>query len=262
MPFGIKFPEEEMEPEEIRGVLPVRVDCFDELITKKGIERGSTLLITGGFGTGKSTFALQSVYKGLLQGEQAVYISFEEQIEKIKKHVKENFGWDLAAMEKKNRLMMLRIDPFNIARSVEASLAQKKGDLLVSVEEIEFPFIPDRIVVDSLSALNIAFMGNVENYRYYVRYLFEMLEKYDSVNFIISETRSDPGVYKKSGTAEFLADGVVVLYNISTKVGLERKRALEILKLRGQNHIKSAVPFEFTKNGIKILKNQKLGLEK
>lgn len=256
MPFGIKFPEELMRNEKkakkTEGMLPLRVSTADSLITRHAMERGSTILIAGGCGTGKSTFVTQSFYNAMLAGEKTVYLSFEQEVAKVKERAKINFGWDLEKLEKQGKLFMLRMDPFKIARSVEAFLAQKKGDLLVSVDEIEFPFLPDRIAIDSLSALNIAFMGNMENYRYYVSYMFDMLNRYNSLNFVISETELTSGTYSRSGIEEFLADGVIVMYNVSTGFGKERRRAIEILKLRSSQHVRKAVPFKIGKKGIEL----------
>lgn len=236
--------------------LPVRVSSFDDLIEKHGIERGSTILISGGCGTGKTTFCCQSLYNGILNGEKAVYITFEESPEKIKRHMHVNYGWDLEKLEKENKLAILKLNPFKIARSVEASLAQQRKALLIKVEQISLPFMPDRIVVDSLSALSIAFMGNTENYRYYVRHMFEILDHYNSINFVVSETEQDPGIYSRTGMEEFLADGVIVLYNI--KVGRSRERALEILKLRCSNHIKELVPYQLAKGGVTIFRGSEV----
>lgn len=257
MPFGIKFPDEEVirKSRKKQAVLPLMVSTLDLLVARRGLERGSTLLVTGGCGTGKSTFVVQSLYGGLCAGEKAVYLSFEENLEKLKRHMKDNFGWDLEKFEKDNSLFLYKMDPFKVARSVEAFLAQEKGDLLVRVDEIEFPFIPDRIAVDSLSALKVAFMGNAENYRYYIKHLFELLERYNSLNFIISETEADPGVYRSSGIEEFLADSVIVMYNSSSGIGKQRERALEILKMRFSEHVKRAVPFRIGRKGIELVKH-------
>ncbi len=271
MPFGIKFAgKEEIAPgdideEELEDLkerkqkrkidediefLPVRVDRFDENLSAKGIERGSTILVSGGCGTGKSTFCMQSIYHGLLNGEKAVYILFEESAEKLKRHMKNNYGWDLEAFEQEEKFAMLKINPFKIARSVEASLLKQRRALLVQVEQLELPFVPDKIAVDSLSSLSVAFMGNSENYRYYIKHMFDSLNQYDSVNYIISETEQDPGIYSRTGIEEFLGDGVIVLYNV--KVANTRKRAMEILKMRCCNHSKNLMPYNITPKGITL----------
>ena len=256
MPFGVKFTAEKREVQK-QDALPLYISCLDEMLAEHGIERGSTLLVSGGCGTGKSTFAMQSVYNGIMEnGEKAVYISFEEQLKKLRKHMSRHFGWDLDKLEREKKFALIKADPFAIARSVEAYLAEQKGELLVEVQEINLPFQPDRIIIDSLSALAVAFMGNVENYRYYIRYMFEILEKYNSVNFVISETEQDPGVYSRTGIEEFLADGVIVLYN--KQEGKSRQGYLEILKLRNSAHIKKIVPFEMTARGIEISKSKEI----
>lgn len=236
-------------------ILKVGVSRFDELIGDKGLERGSSVLISGGCGTGKTTFALQSLYYGAARGQKGVYISFEEEIEKIKEHMKKNFDWDFTALEKKGLIKFIQLDPIQVARKVEAAGIKEKGALRIEVKPIELPFVPDRLVVDSLSALSIAFEEE-ENYRKYIRQLFETLETYNSINFILTETEQNPIIYSRAGIEEFLADGVVVLYNI--KVRMHRENALEILKLRSSSHEKRLVPYRLTRRGFDIFPEKKL----
>ncbi len=233
----------------VDDVIPARVSKFDELIRDRGIERGSTILISGGCGTGKTTFGLQSLYNGAMKGEKGIYISFEEEPKKIKKHMKNNFGWDIQKLEKAGKIAVLKFDPTKISRSMEEEILKTSGGLRIPLKKIRLPFVPDRVVVDSLSALSIAF-DDKENYRKYIRKLFETFEKINSVNFVLAETEQDPTVYSRTGTEEFLADGVIVLYNL--KKNERRENALEILKLRSSDHVKKMVPYKITNNGIEI----------
>ena len=230
-------------------IMPVRVDKFDELIKDGGLERGSTTLISGGTGTGKTTFCLQSMYYSALKGEKGIFISFEEDPAKIKQHMLKNFGWDFYKLEKQGVFQFLRLDPAKIARTVESKIAEKSGSLKIKVHDIELPFKPDRLCLDSLSALSIAFEEE-DNYRRYIRELFEFLESFNSINFIIAETEQNPKIYSKTGVEEFLADAVVVFYNIKREDF--RKNALEILKLRSGEHVKKMVPYKIGSNGIEI----------
>lgn len=235
--------------------LPTRVSKFDDLISSQGLERGSTILISGGAGTGKTTFSLQSIYNGALNGERGIYISLEEDVERLKEHMLRNYGWDFYKMEEEGKVAILKYDPIEIARSVEAAIMASKEKLEIEFKQFELPFKPDRVAVDSLSALSIAF-GSTESYRKYIRHLFEKLEDYNSVNFILTETEQDPKIYSRAGIEEFLADGVIVLYNI--QVHNVRENALEILKLRASKHEKRIVPFEITSNGIEIYPTQEI----
>ncbi|MCX8158411.1 MAG: hypothetical protein N3D73_01975 [Candidatus Diapherotrites archaeon] len=245
-----------------REVLPTRVSNFDKLITNGGLKRGDTILLSGGCGTGKTTFSMQSLYYGALNNEKGVYITLEESPEKMKENHLQNFGWDLEALEREGKLAIIKIDPLTIARAVEAMLTKERGGLYIDIKEFELPFKlnlpfkPDRVVIDSLSALSIAFMENEQAYRQYLRSLFESLESYNSVNIVLGETEQEPGIYSRSGIEEFLADGVVVFYNI--KMHNVRQKALEILKLRSSNHEKRIVPYKITQNGVEIFIDEEM----
>jgi len=249
-------------PVEFREVLPVRVSEFDRLIARGGLKRGDTILLSGGAGTGKTTFGMQSLYNGALNGEKGVYLTLEESAEKIKENMRENFGWDLDALEREEKLAIIKIDPLTIARAVEATLTKERGGLYIEFEQFDLPFQfnlpfkPDRVVVDSLSALSIAFLENEQGFRQYLRHLFETLEKYNSVNIVLGETEQQPNVYSRSGIEEFLADGVMVFYNI--KIHNIRQRALEIIKLRSSAHERRITPYNITSNGFEIYIDQEL----
>lgn len=247
-------PQTKIKPKKIDSI-PTYVSAFDSLIERKGLERGSTILISGGAGSGKTTFIMQSMYEGCKKGEKAIYISLEEDPDKIREHMYENYGWDFSEFEEKGTFVFLKFDALEIARNVEAMILKEKEHLTIQFGSFELPFTPDRIAVDSLSALSIAFEKK-ENYRKYVRYLFERLEKYNSVNYFITETEQNPQVYSRAGIEEFLADGVVVLYNI--KVGNSRRQAIEILKLRSSKHEKRIIPYEITKKGIELQVDEKI----
>ncbi len=223
---------------------------FDSLISSGGFEKSSSILVSGGAGTGKTTFTMQSIYYSIVEyGEKGIYISFEEDTQKIKLHMKNNYGWDFDALEKKGLFAILKIDPVEVSRAVEEFLLNKNGELRIGLEKIELPFVPDKIVVDSLSALAIAFSDD-QNYRKYIRELFESLEALNCVSYLISETEQDPKIYSRSGVEEFLADAVVVLYNVNSSG--KRENAIEILKLRSSSHRKGLVPYYFTPKGIAI----------
>ena len=82
-------PQTKIKPKKIDSI-PTYVSAFDSLIERKGLERGSTILISGGAGSGKTTFIMQSMYEGCKKGEKAIYISLEEDPDKIREHMYEN----------------------------------------------------------------------------------------------------------------------------------------------------------------------------
>lgn len=248
-------------------VLPLRVSIIDQMIEKGGVERGSTILLAGGCGSGKTIFAMQSIYNAALNGEKSLYLTLEEGPEKIKTHMKNSFGWDIESMEKKGLMTVQKVDPVDFLTVLEDSLREAKlrktiiqGDIKIASNKwlilgttIDLPFKPDRIVVDSTSVLSVILK---DEYRLFLKVLVDALNQNNSLNMLVSETEQEPMLYSKVGVEEFLVDGVIGLYNI--RKGQLRRRAIEIVKLRSSDHLKEMVPYSITKEGIKILQGEKV----
>ncbi|KYK27356.1 hypothetical protein AYK26_03800 [Euryarchaeota archaeon SM23-78] len=246
----LENPESELREEEIPEVERIRIGVpgFDQLITE-GIPKGSSVLISGGPGTGKTTFCLQIIKEATEKGEKCLYLTFEEAPLKLKQHMK-SYGWDPIQLEKEGSLIIKKMRPFDLSRSVEALLAKASGELTIELDEIEgvIPkdFKPDRIVLDSLSSVAAAFIGREEGYRIYIEQLFTLFKSIGATSFLITEIEQETSRYSRSGIEEFLADAVFVFYNIRKKN--VRLNALEILKIRGTLHQKKIVPFKIISN--------------
>jgi len=235
----------------------VGVPGFDDLLAN-GVPEGTSVLVSGGCGTGKTIFCLQTLYYGLTQGEKCLYVSFEESEERLISHM-QDFGWDPTEYIKKGLFHIKRLDALDISISIEGMLAKQKGEISLDIQEIAglIPdgFTPDRVVIDSLSALASAFPGESSGYRIYISQLFRYFEKVKSTSFLISETEQNPSKFSKEGVEEFLADGVFVLYAI--RQGDNILNALEVRKLRGAKHMKKIAPFFIEPGqGITVLPNE------
>ncbi|MFH1789131.1 MAG: ATPase domain-containing protein [Candidatus Altiarchaeota archaeon] len=251
-------------------VMPVRVSAFDKLINQGGIERGNTILLVGGCGSGKTIFSMQSLYNACLAGEKVVYFTLEESDEKIRRHMKKNFGWDIEEQEAKGLFYLKKIDPYELVKEIELTLVEYRRKDSVSLAEIlnthpeislidakgiELPFHPDRIVIDSVSALYSAF-SDKDSYRVCMQLLISALNAHNSVNLIILETEQEPDRYSTFGSEEFIVDGVVTLYNL--RRGQLRRRAIEIVKLRHSGHVTDMVPYRIGPEGFTIMVGEKL----
>lgn len=233
------------------------VEGFDALL-EKGIPKGYSVLIAGGAGSGKTIFSLQSLIHQASKGKKCYYMSFEENEKRLVQHMKD-FGWDVDDLIKNDTLRIQRINPFDISRSVDAMLAKQKGELLIKVDPILLPkdFKPDFIVVDSLTAIASTFSNKEEDYRIYIEQLFRFFEKISSTSFLITETKQIPEIFSTTGVEEFLADGVVVFYNIQR--GNIRENAIEVLKLRGAKHQKKIVAMNIMEGvGIVVYPDQEV----
>lgn len=238
--------------EEKREMVKTGIDGFDELTYGNGVPKGANILVSGGPGTGKTIFCLQLLYNAAKSGHKALYITLEEPLERLRVHMRQ-FGWKIDALEEKGLFVMKRIEPFSIARAVEAQYARVSGKLMEMKgvpKVIPDGLNPYLVAVDSITALESAFTVKPESYRIYIEQLFRLFEETGATTFLITETEDAPMKYSRTGMEEFLADGVIVLYN--SKVRDTRVRAIELLKLRGAKHMSKLVPLHITDKGIEI----------
>jgi predicted ATP-dependent serine protease len=91
-----KAPAQKQPPKQADDIpemtyLKTEVPGFDEMITN-GIPQGSAVLLCGGPGTGKTTFSLQLMTNAAKKGKRCLYLTFEEDIISLKRHMKD-YGW-------------------------------------------------------------------------------------------------------------------------------------------------------------------------
>lgn len=233
------------------------VPGFDDLFTH-GIPSGNSVLVAGGAGSGKTIFCIQTLVHHAEQGKKCLIMSLEENEERLIQHM-EDFGWDARKLIKKGNLKIVRINPFDITRNVDALLAKQRGELLIDIEPVILPkdfTDPDFIAIDSLTAIASAFTGKDESYRIYIEQLFRFLENTKATNYLITETEQVPKIFSPTGVEEFLADGVIVLYNF--KRGDVREKGIEVLKMRGENHEKKIVAASINDQGLVIYPEQEV----
>lgn len=243
-------------------ILKTEIDGFDELFEKKGVPKGNSILIAGGPGTGKSTLCRQICFNAVSKGKHCMYVSFEESKERIVKSM-ESFGWNVQKYIDNESLLIQKINPLDILRMKFGSIGGSGSatELSYKIKPLVIPkdFDPEIIVVDSLSAIIAASVTKDKNYRVYLQQLFSFFEETGATSFLITETDPIPTRYSESGIEEFLADGIVVLYNIQKED--TRKNALEVLKMRYGKHQKKIVLMEITSNGIKIHPDKHINIE-
>jgi KaiC/GvpD/RAD55 family RecA-like ATPase len=234
-------------------ILQTNIKGFDELFKEKGIPQGNSILIAGGPGTGKSTFCRQICYNLVLNGKNCMYVSFEESQERIIKSM-ESFGWDIKKYIEDGKLLIQKINPLDILRMKFGSIGGSGSatELSYKIKPLVIPkdFNPEIIVVDSLTAIIAASVTKDKNYRVYLQQLFSFFEETGATSFLITETDPIPTRYSETGIEEFLADGIIVLYNIQ-RSNL-RENAIEILKMRYSKHEKKIVLMNITENGIQV----------
>jgi len=251
--------------EKTKKYIKTGVPGLDKLF-KNGIPEGSPVVIAGGAGSGKTIFCLQLLAHQASMGKKCYYMSFEENEDKLIEHMKD-FGWNPEKLMKSGNLRIKRFLTSEIyyydkqkGSDMQAMMTKEVDPLLMDLEPLtvteEDGFKPDFIVIDSLTAISSTFLGKEQSYRFYIERLFRFFEKVGSTNFLVTETKQIPEVFSPTGVEEFLADGVIVMYNIR-KQNL-RESAIEILKMRGEKHEKKIVAMQITDKGIVVHPDQEV----
>ncbi|UCD21079.1 MAG: hypothetical protein JSW08_00840 [archaeon] len=217
------------------------IPAFDK-ISKGGFNEESVNLIVGGAGAGKTIFSIKFLMEGMIKGETCLYITFEEKKDELYKNML-SFGWDLADYEKKGKFIFVEYTPEKVRK-----MLQEGGGAL---ESLMYSKKISRLVIDSVTSFTLLFEGELAK-REAALSLFDMTRRWKTTVLLTSErelTKKD----LTSGTSsalEFEADSIILLYFL--REGGERKRLIEVLKMRGTQHSKSLYPFQITSKGVEI----------
>jgi KaiC/GvpD/RAD55 family RecA-like ATPase len=209
---------------------------LDELI-EGGIPKSSVTLISGGTGTGKTTFCSQFLMEGLEKGEKTLYISTEEPPEAILDD-SEEYNWNFREYQEKGQYEIDYIDP------------SKNEFLSGAIKEKINNVSPERIVIDSISVFGIYWEDQYETRRN-LQDLVAMLRRADSTIIMTAEIPEDEeDALSRSKVSEFVADGVIALYYQA--VGEGSFRNIEVRKMRRTDHTPGTHPLEITDEGMRI----------
>ena len=226
----------------------------DKILGEKGIPRGHSILVAGGPGSGKTTFAIQFLYKGATEhDEPGIYISLDEDPEDVKKNMSK-FGWDIDGLEKEKRLAFINVSPVRAASSEKAGLIQlgmKEFKLIrlleairTGVEEIQ----ARRVVIDPLTMFMLQYPDETERI-YAMKDLIADFSKSGCTNILISELRGT-GLEREHQFEEYLAQGVILLRTVMKDDKITRMFQVE--KMRGLEVDNQPRPYNITNSGIEV----------
>src|SRR5207247_11395325 len=107
-----------------------------------GVYKGSTTLVMGESGTGKTTSALQFLIRGATSNDKVLFVSYEESPEELIRHGR-SFGWKLEELIEKRlaRFACYFPDPGSIQRDFSET------------RRILEEYRPSRLIVDGLTSL-------------------------------------------------------------------------------------------------------------
>jgi circadian clock protein KaiC len=203
-----------------------------------GIEEGSSTLISGPPGTGKSTVGLQFVRAMTERGQRAAIFLFEESFNTLLNR-SEGIGIDLRAPYESGLLTVHQIDPAEMSPGEFSHAVCGAADGGARV-----------IVIDSLNG----YMNAMPEAGFLTTHLHEILTYLGQrgvVTFLIGVQQGIVGSAMSTGMdASYLADNVLVLRYFEAQGAVQK--AISVFKKRGSGHETTLRRFEITRRGIVV----------
>ncbi|NVJ21578.1 AAA family ATPase [Myxococcus sp. AM011] len=224
-------------PEESQERCKTHIPKLDEILGP-GIPWGSSLLLSGVAGTGKTVLSLEFIYRGALAGEKGILFSFEESEERLRAAAK-GLGWELDREIERGMVEIIFIPQPDIM--VEAHL-------LMIRERIK-AMKARRVVIDSVSV----FLDKVTDpqlSREKIFHLCSIVQNAQAVGLFPTDIPYGSHQVSRRGVEETVVDGVIILS--STEEGLERERYVEVYKLRNTAHLKGRHAMAIGAGGVSI----------
>jgi circadian clock protein KaiC len=214
------------------------ISRLDTMLTGKGYFRGSTILISGTAGTGKSSFAAKFVEAACKRGERCLYFAFEESPSQIIRNMS-SIGINLALPVKKGKLM------FHASRPTLYGLESH----LITFHNLINDFKPQVVVVDPVS--NLTAVGTSAEVKSILTRLFDYLKKTHVTTLLTDLAHSGNSAERTNEEISSLIDTWLLLRDI--EINGERNRGLYILKSRGMAHSNQIREVRLSDRGIDLV---------
>ncbi len=220
------------------GRITTGVPRLDTMLGGGGFYRGSSVLVSGTAGTGKTSVAATFARSVCARGGRCLFLAHEESPDQIVRNMR-SIGVDLRAALAAGHLRFHAIRPTNFG--LEMHLAQT----IKAVTE----FSPDAVVVDPISSYGVT-DSTPERRNALVR-LIDFL-KTRGVTTLMTDLARGKGFAEQSGAeVSSIVDTWIVLRDI--EMAGERNRGLHILKSRGMAHSNQVREFHLTSHGIELI---------
>jgi circadian clock protein KaiC len=213
------------------------VPTLDKVLGAGGFYRSSTIMLSGGAGTGKSSIAGHFVAEAGGRGERSLYVALEESQSEIVRNMK-SIGIQLAPLVAKDTLR------FHVSRPTAQGLEMH----LASIHELVVDYRPQVVVVDSITSL--LSMGSVAEVTSMIVRLVDFF-KMSGITAVMTalisagEDAETTGVHVSS-----IVDTWLALQN--TEIKGVRARALSVVKARGMGHSNQRHEFVLSKKGVEL----------
>jgi circadian clock protein KaiC len=204
----------------------------------QGYFRGSTVLVSGTAGTGKSSLAAHFLDAACRRGERCLYFAFEESLHQITRNMR-SIGLNLQPWLRKGRLY------FYAARPTLGGLEQH----LAAMAKMIDTFRPHVVVLDPIT--NFVSVGQIADVKSMLMRLVDALKRQQITALFTSLTAADSAREQTAVGISSLMDTWLSLSTI--ELNGERNRGLYVIKSRGMAHSNQIREFLITDHGIELV---------
>jgi len=213
------------------------VEGLDAMLGGGGYYRGSSVLVSGTAGTGKTSLAAAFAEAACRRGERCLYLALEEAPAQIIRNMA-SIGFDLGPWVRKGSLR------FHGVRSTLYGLEQH----LVSSHNLVSEFRPAVVVVDPIT--NLMVVGETAEVKSMLTRMIDFLKNQGVTALFTSLTEGGGPAEQTEVGVSSLMDTWLLLRN--TESGAERNRLLFILKSRGMAHSNQVREYRLSDQGIQL----------
>jgi len=211
---------------------------LDTMLSGKGYFRGSTVLVSGTAGTGKTSIAAHFVEAACKRGERVLFFTFEESPSQLVRNMR-SIGINLEPWVIKGLLQ------FHATRPTLYGLEAHLTTIIKLINKFE----PDIIILDPINAFVIG--DNQIDVKTMLLRLVDFLKMKRITAFFTSLTSSSDNIEITDVYISSLIDTWLLLRDI--EIGGERNKGLYVLKSRGMAHSNQIREFRLTNHGIELL---------
>jgi len=211
---------------------------LDDMMGGEGFYRGSTVLISGTAGTGKTSMAAHFVQAACERGDRCLYFAFEESPGQLTRNMR-SIGLDLGKCIKKGLLNI------HSSRATFYGLEMHLGLIHKMVQQ----FNPQIVVADPIGALITA--GARHDANLMIVRLIDFLKSRGITAMLINLTSGGDSLESTEIEISSIVDTWLLLRDV--ELGGERNRALYVLKSRGMKHSNQLREFVLTDDGVELL---------
>lgn len=210
---------------------------LDEMLDGKGYYKGSTVLVSGNAGTGKTSIAAYFAHETIKRKQKCLYFSFEESPDQIIRNMK-SIGLDLTKDVENGNLKI------NTSRPTVFGLEMH----LAAMHKLIKEFDPDVVVIDPIS--NLITVGSVNQVRSMLMRMIDFLKMNMITAMFTALTKESNNYEQVDESISSLVDTWLLVRDI--EYNGERNRGIYVLKSRGMEHSNQIREFKITKNGIQL----------